>query len=107
MYSGPPAPPVLQASSLGNSVNISWLPPFSPYSIPVSYEVQLRDTMGTSLHSMTTNSTSFIHVPQKEFCSTIQLEIFAFNVAGNSSNSELIYNLTTGMCSNSMQYSLK
>lgn len=103
MYSGPPAAPVLQASPQGGNVSFSWLPAFSPYSIPVSYDVQLKDSMGTSLYSMTTNSTSFIHIPQKDFCSTIHLEVFAFNMAGISNESELVYNMTTGMSSNSMQ----
>lgn len=96
IHAGPPTAPVLQASPLGSNVNLSWFPSFSPYSIPITYEVELKDSFGATLHKSITNSTSLIYVPPEDFCSTLRIGTIALNSAGNSSESVLIYNMLTG-----------
>ena len=98
--SGPPDPPALQALSQGDNINFSWSLSFSPFSLPISYNLTLEDA-GETLLSTTTDVTSHIYTPPGGFCSTLRLEVSAIASSGNSvaasNSSGLVYNMLTGI----------
>lgn len=103
-YSGPPTPLFnLLASPEIDAVLISWSPSFSPFSVPVAYQVQVEeDHTGRLLLSMHTNSTTFLYTPPKDFCSVLQFKIYAFNRAGGTNDSVLTYYMFTSMLKSTM-----
>lgn len=92
---GPPTPLVgFQASPQDTNVLVTWCPSFSPYSIPVTYQVQVEGAEGRIFQTKNTNSTSLLYTPEG-FCSVLNFKIHAFNRAGESNESMFTYNKLT------------
>lgn len=78
----PPPPTNIEATQPElDTFLLSWSPSFSPYSVPVTYQVQISSEMGTVV--VTTNLTSHLFTPEVKFCS-FQVKVSSINAAGQS-----------------------
>lgn len=96
-----PGPPHdLEASLQRGHIILSWSPPFLVYSIPVSFQVEVKESdRGIVLATIDTNLTSFNYTPQVgQLCSILRFEVLAINEAGRSNKSFFEYNMLTSMC---------
>lgn len=98
IFSGPPDPVRnLEASKESNNqVLFSWSPSFSPYSVLVTYQVEVEDEGNVALiFSEATISTSLPYTYPEGFCSVLNIRIRTSNKAGKSSPSDVTYSMLT------------
>lgn len=79
----------LPSNSL-DTLLISWSAPFSPLSVPLSYQLEISPDSGDPLDPMPTNSTSMLITLPQQSCSPIQIRAFAINAAGSGNSSATI-----------------
>ena len=87
----PTMPTDLQVDSVEeDEILFSWSPSFSPFSVQVTYQVEVENGNGDKINSETTNLTSFLQ-SRPESCSTLIFKIYALNSAGKSNESYIVY----------------
>ena len=83
---GPPSsPPHLESSPLSlKTLLLSWSPSFSPFSVLVTYKVEVWEGEDHEVTSFNTNSTSVTYTSRSVSCSLLQIRVAASNQAGQS-----------------------
>ena len=85
----PPPPTNIEATQYElKTFLLSWSPSFSPYSVPVTYQVEISSDVGNTV-VITTNLMSHLFTSQVRSCS-LQVRVSSINAAGESSYSEVI-----------------